>query len=920
MIVTSPNINTSFLVNSETRQVFLQSSAINVFPCSRRGQSSISSIVTHFDPEARLNTERTNRLGVATNGFTDSFIKSYTINTSANTATLVFALCGYHIEIKNFVPRDIASNLSTTATSIYAHLRLHTGIPLNTEDYYTEILYRQADTSGSNPNSLDIGYGDGKTRFFVGVSFTDNKIETPITNTQYHNLLLFNKVGNNWELAQTSLLPKIEHDVLEDSVLVGELHVQKNLQADADVHIDGTVSVPSVDEAGNSTTITRPATLTAKHISVPYSGTVEGFPNTEIKNTGITTAYVRAGDIKSGGLAVGNTITIVDDKDRDNNSNVDEALTTIGKGYVTAKDQISVPEVFKAEANSYTLDSDGKIISATEIAKVSIPAKNGLVVSGVTTLNNDLVITDKNPEILTPYLKLDVASVQKNLTVNVPSKLTSSLEVDGTVEFNNDVTVQSTIKTPTLKVDTIENYSATGITITPDITAEGALTVAEAATFNGITTLNNSLAVTNGNNKDLLNLNAQDTEPILTIKVPTNINNNLEVTNNTKIGGTLEVTGDTTIKGVTTFNNNLEVTAGAEHATSVLKLDVTNEDKNLAVNVPVQFTNDLNVTGSTELAGKLSAQSGVSVGGGLTVATGDVRISAGDLVVENSLSADYANLEGAKIGDLETTNSISTPSLTVANITANATSGKVTVEAANVEITGQTTLQNGLTVSSGNTSLGADLQVSSNISANGNLTVTGYTTLEALSAGTADLDSLSVDGTIYTDIISAPHATITELEVGTAILEGDLTVNGNILVEGDSRIDARFIGAEEVTAAQIIQNGQPVPAISVTPIEANVYKLSIKINTAAGTYDCPNCGNTYRTAAEMRACDNSADCPGASGTAGHWCSSCNNGWLAYGVTRCPVCLAYAAVSCSICGKPATAGLDGLCSECYSDSH
>ena len=41
-------------------KVFIQSSNINVFPCSRRGQFSEDNFVKHYDPEARLNTERTN--------------------------------------------------------------------------------------------------------------------------------------------------------------------------------------------------------------------------------------------------------------------------------------------------------------------------------------------------------------------------------------------------------------------------------------------------------------------------------------------------------------------------------------------------------------------------------------------------------------------------------------------------------------------------------------------------------------------------------------------------------------------------------------------------------------------------------------------------------------------------------------------
>ena len=214
----------NFLVNNN--RVFLPSRNINVFPCSRRGQSKIEDIPEYYDPEARLNTERTNRIHTAINGFkgfNDSY--SFVINNDFTTGdTLVFVLAGYRIEVKNFNPEDIAEALGLTdANTIYAHLSLHTGISLQVEDYFTDILYRQSNES-TDVNYLDVYYekNSNKDSFFVGVSFTtdeteDNLVDYTLIN---YNLPLFSKADSTWQLVQTSLLPKIEHDETENSIKI----------------------------------------------------------------------------------------------------------------------------------------------------------------------------------------------------------------------------------------------------------------------------------------------------------------------------------------------------------------------------------------------------------------------------------------------------------------------------------------------------------------------------------------------------------------------------------------------------------------------------------------------------------------------------------------------------------------------------
>lgn len=303
-------IKNGLLLNND--RVFLPSTDINVFPCSRRGQANIEDIAiensaTYYDPEARLNTERTNRLHTALNGFTDSFIESY----DAEAKTLVFVLAGYYVEIKNFDPAIIASTLGESIDKIYAHLRLHDHVSLGVKDYFTEMLYRQSE-SELDSNYLDVTYtinGD-KGDFFVGVSFTKEPVEDHLgSNTlPSHNLLLFSKdADSSWQLEQTSLLPKIEHGTTKDSVKIwGDLIVPvlktDTITSDstAGLTIDNKLTVTGATIVNN--------TITAKKVVIPSNIDADGVEKGEI-----VTPQVRVNRITSneGSITVDNKKLIV---------------------------------------------------------------------------------------------------------------------------------------------------------------------------------------------------------------------------------------------------------------------------------------------------------------------------------------------------------------------------------------------------------------------------------------------------------------------------------------------------------------------------------------------------------------------------------------------------------------------------------
>jgi hypothetical protein len=217
-------------------RAFLLSSEIDVFPCSRRGQNNVDNSLAYYDPEARLNTERTNRLHTALNGFTDSFIIN---DTFAANDELVFVLAGYRIVVKSFDPESLAAKLGIKEGTIYAHLSLHDNISLNVAGYFTEMLYRQS-TAGEDSLYLDVFDADLKKDIFVGVSFTKEPVKDTVIRTvnkvstdvelAAHDLALFTNSGANWELVQTSLLPKIVHDTTENSIKVkGDLTIEHTL-------------------------------------------------------------------------------------------------------------------------------------------------------------------------------------------------------------------------------------------------------------------------------------------------------------------------------------------------------------------------------------------------------------------------------------------------------------------------------------------------------------------------------------------------------------------------------------------------------------------------------------------------------------------------------------------------------------------
>jgi hypothetical protein len=555
----------------DTDRAFLPSKNINIFPCSRRGQYETEASVKHYDPEARLNTERTNRLRTSINGFKDSFIDSFTKDkdkhgNELDAGTLVFALAGYRIEIKEFNPADIATALGITDGTIYAHLSLYTKAELSTAGYYTEILYRQTGVK-TDVNYLDVAYTyNGTTEdFFVGVSFTKEELEDG--DLPPYNLPLFSYVDTSWKLVQTSLLPKIEHGNTDDSIIVlGDAEFNKNI------------------------TVQETATITT--VKVPYE--VEGQPagDTIITTGGIDTPYIyakalAADGITADGITVGGEISIVDDLDPEKVSK----QTTIGHtnitttnvtatGNITAHTTLNVT---KAEGTSdpAVATIDKAVIDDVEINKSLTVGTDKFSVTDTVadfnvpvTVTNNVTIDDEHCYIKTPTL--DVKSIENN-------KDSTGVNIND----NLNVATGHAAAVDTVNVNTINSRQENGtITVESPVTLNGNTTLNKTLEVIGKATLDNGLEVTNGESS-LQKLSAKETKleslaiageaasgSALTVNGKTTVNNDLEVTGTTSTptlkvdtittNANSEITVDSLLKvtGKATLNNGLQVTTG----------------------------------------------------------------------------------------------------------------------------------------------------------------------------------------------------------------------------------------------------------------------------------------------------------------------------------------------------------------------
>lgn len=314
--------------------------------------------------------------------------------------------------------RNIESSDYIYANILLEDVHLFSGTP---KEYFTSILRDQYDTTNSELAAADIGPNplldilnkaaedaanfepklNPDNYFFSGLSFS----ATPLTGVEatrssalHHvdrehmpndtttqlvvSLRILEKVKTSaegvvpetfaWQIHQPAYLPKIEHGVTEDSIVVtGDALLKSDLAVNGDVEVDGNINATS--------------------ITVPYSGEQDG-DTTEVNSTGIYAPYVEAKYIKAEGIAVGNEIAITDENDTPitivgTNITTDGNITA--KGNITAEDNLNIGNPDAPAQN----DNGGCIVAENDItAEHDLIAKNNLKVDVNAEVTGNLTV------------------------------------------------------------------------------------------------------------------------------------------------------------------------------------------------------------------------------------------------------------------------------------------------------------------------------------------------------------------------------------------------------------------------------------------------------------------------------------------------------------------------------------------------
>ena len=491
-------------VTHDVKLTFVKSVNVQAYPCGRRRSINIAAEGDAekrlpFDPEARLNTEANNRKHSGLNGYTQTYLKDW----DPTNGEFSLAIAGYLFKVTlgpeymtakhktddntetdtmaaaiNAVGVKIASNLnsSDTANYIYANIVTEEVHLFSTEhEYYTSVLRKQEGISGKPPaEELDLPISDeAKENFdnyyFSGLSFSttplvkntgtrkEEKISVKrevssgveVTIQQaLASLCILEKINTAapettpqyvWKIHEPARLPQIEHDVSSDSIKVGETHVRKNLQVDENVTI-GTPDTGDADVRSNGA-------LKAQQILIPYdtvNNSIKGFPNTEIKDSGLYTAYIKAGSIEADGLAVGDAIIITapdsDDKDNDGDTKESLTLTTVSGDCISTVGYGKIDKYLNVGNPSEGTTTDGAIVAENNItAEQDIIAKNDLVVKNNANIAKGLVVGSLEDSVedgtLKAIVELEAPLVDATTKITTPNAIISkNLLVQGTKE------------------------------------------------------------------------------------------------------------------------------------------------------------------------------------------------------------------------------------------------------------------------------------------------------------------------------------------------------------------------------------------------------------------------------------------------------------------------------------------------------
>ena len=300
-------------------------------------------------------------------------------------------------------------------------------------------------------------------------------------------------------------------------------------------------------------------------------------------------------------------------------------MTGIYASPVMAAGQIS--GITLADGSTTLVANDQIFINGVELSGDAVKAAggnftqltvtNGMGITGVLTVGDTSIdSTNGNTVVGGTLTATGLASLNGGLTVNGAASLKDGLNVSGGATVNGKLTA----------ADGLE-VTNNGIKV-----EEGGLTVVQ-----GNTDIQDGLNVSGGATVDRLG-----------------------VTNNATVGGTLEVTGETTLAGLTagaTTVDSLEVAKGIEAANGKFQLT---EAGVLTVNGEAAFTkgvtvqNGLSVTGGASVDGNFAVTNGgLSVSGGESVLNGGLTVNNGDTKLNGKLDVGAGNFKVDTAGNTE---------------------------------------------------------------------------------------------------------------------------------------------------------------------------------------------------------------------------------------------------------------------------
>jgi len=324
-----------------------------------------------------------------------------------------------------------------------------------------------------------------------------------------------------------------------------------------------------------------------------------------------------------------------------------------------------------------------------------------------------------------------------------------------------------------LNSNSTEKFSVIGAT--GDTTIEGTLTVNDNVNFNGTLDVDADFAVRNGTTDKFFVDNVTgntNIEGTLTADGHTELNSTLNVDSNTTLGGTLTVANNTEINGTLDVDANFAVRSGTTD-----KMTVASSTGNIATD------GTLVVQGQTTINDSLI----------LNAANEEFAVQNGSGVDKFTIDSDNGNtaIQGqvTVTGATQINNSLGTTGVnTLTNNSDQTLTGSYSADGA-LRLTGGAGIGKSLAVGQGlrvygGTELTGALDLNNNADISGTLTVSDQTIVKADNKffkvqTAAGVDKFTVD-TDNGNVVSQGELTV----VGDTALQSDLTVTGNLVVNG----------------------------------------------------------------------------------------------------------------------------------------